>query len=171
MKRENFYSLFFLLLSTSMVFLFILPKRNSLSVLNLELSQKKLELKNFEKYYQEISETLEKLKGYQEEISKINLAIPDDPSIPSIFHFLQTSASQSGLRLADISGLSSSKLSDKSKLKSWTTTLKLEGDYQAFKNFLTTLEKSVRLIKVENISLSFEGEKPSFTIKISFFSY
>jgi len=168
MKKENFYSLSFLLAFVLIFFLFISPKQKSLSLLNSNLSQKKFELESSDKYFQEILKTSEKLKNYQDPISKIDFALPEDPQIPLLFNFLQKSSSQSGLLLENISSVN---LTEEGGLKKWTTTLKFKGDYPSFKNFLSILEKSARLIKVERVLISSEKESLSFTLTISVFSY
>jgi Tfp pilus assembly protein PilO len=168
MKKEVFYSIFFLLISALLFFLFISPKNTSLSILNSELSQKRQEFETSDKYFQEVLKTSEKLRNYQEEISKIDSALPEDPSIPSLFNFLQSSSSQSGLLLENIGSIS---VKEEGKLKKWTTNLRLKGDYSSLKNFISTVERSARLIRIEKISLSSEGETPSYNLTISFFSY
>jgi Tfp pilus assembly protein PilO len=168
MKKENFYSIFFILISVLLFFLFIRPQKALLSILDSDLSQKRQEFETLDKYFQEIAKTSEKLKNYQEEISKIDSALPEDPQIPLLFNFLQKSSSQSGLLLESIGSVS---FSEEGKLKKWTTNLKLKGDYPSFKNFISIIEKSARLIKVEKISISGEGESLSFNLTISVFSY
>jgi Tfp pilus assembly protein PilO len=168
MKKENFYSIFFILISVLLFFLFISPKQTSLSILNSQLLQKRKELETSDRYFQKISKMAEELENRQEEISKVDSALPEDPSIPVLFNFLQKSASQSGILLENI-GSASTK--DKEKLKKWTTTLNLKGDYSSFKDFISTIEKSARLIKVDKISLTSGEESLSFSLTISFFSY
>jgi Tfp pilus assembly protein PilO len=168
MKKENFYSIFFILASILIFFLFISPKRSSLSHLNSEISQKEVELQSSEEYFKKIRETFEELKNYQDEISKIDSALPDDPSLPSLFDFLQKTASQSGLLLENVGSVS---VKEEERPKKWTTSLKLKGDYPSFKNFISTIEKSARLIKVEKVSISTEKESISFNLTISVFSY
>jgi Tfp pilus assembly protein PilO len=168
MKRENFYSILFISISIFLFFLFISPKKSSLSALEFQALQKRHELETSDRYFQEILKAHEKLKNYQEEISKIESAIPEDPSLPSLFNFLQRSSSQSGLLLEGIGSVSSRE--EEGKLKKWTTTIRLKGDYSSLKNFLSVLEKSTRLIKVEGVSLQ-GGEPMVFDLTISFFSY
>ncbi len=168
MKKEVFYSIFFLIFSVLLFFLLISPKQVSLSTLNSELLQKKQEFESSDRSFQEILKTSERLKNYQEEISKVDSALPEDPSIPSLFNFIQKSSSQSGLLLENIGSIS---VKEEGKLKKWTTNIKLKGDYSSFKNFVSILEKSARLIKVEKISLLIEKETPTYNLTISFFSY
>jgi len=168
MKKEVFYSIFFLIFSVLLFFLLISPKQVSLSTLNSELLQKKQEFESSDRSFQEILKTSERLKNYQEEISKVDSALPEDPSIPSLFNFIQKSSSQSGLLLENIGSIN---VKEEGKLKKWTTNIKLKGDYSSFKNFVSILEKSARLIKVEKISLLIEKETPTYNLTISFFSY
>jgi len=168
MKRENFYSIFFISISLLMYFLFISPKFQSLSILNSELSQKKIEFESLGDYFREVMEISERLKNYQDSISKIDFALPEDPKIFSLFNFLQKISSQSGLLVEEIDSISSEQQGD---LKKWTSTFQFKGDYPSFKNFISSLEKSSRLIKVEKITMK-SGEKGlSFSITISVFSF
>jgi len=105
--------------------------------LNSELLQKRQEFETSDRYFQEILKTSERLKNYQEEISKVDSALPEDPSIPSLFNFLQKSSAQSGLLLENIGSIG---VKEEGKLKKWTTNLKLKGDYSSFKNFVSILE-------------------------------
>jgi Tfp pilus assembly protein PilO len=108
------------------------------------------------------------LKNYQDSISKIDFALPEDPKIFSLFNFLQKISSQSGLLVEEIGSISSEQKGD---LKKWTGTFHFKGDYLSFKNFISSLEKSSRLIKVEKITMK-SGEKGlSFSITISVFSF
>jgi Tfp pilus assembly protein PilO len=169
MRRETFYSIFLISISLALFILIIGPKRSSISSLRYELHQKEMEFESFDKYFQEISVILEKIKGYQEEISRIEFALPDDPSFPLIFGFLQKSASQSGVLLEKLN-LSGS--SEEKGIKKWNINLSFKGNYSSLKSFLSVLEKSARLIKVERISFSApqERELMLFDLTISVFS-
>jgi Tfp pilus assembly protein PilO len=168
MKRENFYSIFFLSLSFLIFFFFISPKQKSIALLNSEISLKRSEFEAWQDYLKRIPEIYLSLMNYQEELSKIDMALPEDPSLPTFFNFLQKIASQSGLLLEHI-GLA--KVSEEGELKKWTFDLKVKGDYPSFKSLLSNLERSARLIKVEKISFTSLQEPISFSLIISFFSY
>jgi Tfp pilus assembly protein PilO len=168
MKTENFYSILFLLTSIFLFFFFTYPKQKSLSSLNKKLSETKYEFETLDKYFDEINKNSKKLKDYNEEILKIDSALPDDPSFPTIFNFFQKYSSQTGLLLE---GISSPTFVEQENLKRWTTNLKLSGSYSSLKNFISILETSSRIIEIDKISLSAGKESLSINLTLSFFSY
>lgn len=156
-----------------------LPKFQDLSLIQTEVKEKKLEIQSQEEYFSSLSSTLEELKKYEVELAKVSSALPSDSplSISNLSDFLQKTSSQNGLILRKISTVSSpnEKVSTKEKtgLKENYISLTLEGSYPSFKNFLSVLEQSARLIEVENISfLSPEkGDIFSFDLRIKVYSY
>lgn len=154
----------FLLFVSIVIFSFLIyPKYQNLSRLKKTELLKKAELENFQNYSQQLKETFEKLQNYKEEISKIELALPENLSIPEFFNFVQKLAALNGLSLKNIDATPSS---EEGILKEWKTNLTLSGDYQSFKNFLSSLEKSARLVEIENISFSSPKEKEPFEFKL-----
>jgi Tfp pilus assembly protein PilO len=58
--------------------------------------------------------------------------------------------------------------------KEYRFSLELSGSYPAFKNFLAILEKSAKIIEVENISFSSPAKDDSafsFNVAVKFYSY
>lgn len=167
--------LIYLFSSALLFFLFILPKSQSLFFLIKEISQKESSLSIQQEYFQELQKTSEELKKYEETFLKIDLALPPEPylSLAELLNFLQKSSSQSGLSLKKISSVS---VSPKEDLKESKIELILNGSYPSFKNFLSVLEKSARLIKIERISFSVperreEDETFDFNLTIKVYSY
>jgi len=168
MTTKNLYSIFFILSSVSIFFLLISPKKNSVATLISELQQKKLEFQTADEYFREIEEVHEKLREYSEEISKIDFALPEDPSIPSLFDFLYQASFQTGVLLE---ALHTPTLKEEENLKKWTTTFTIKGNYSSLKDFVSLIEKSARLIKIENITAWPEKDRVNFSLTISVFSY
>jgi len=159
---------------------FSLPKYQNLKLLQLKVKEKEVELQTERKYFSEIDEAKEKLKKFEQELSKINSALPPDPYLPSLGNFLQIAASQNGLVLKKITSSSTNPLKEEfikkgfsSEIKETGVNLTVAGDYPAFKNFLYNLEKTARLIEIESISFSgSEKEAPiDFNLKIKVYSY
>ncbi|MFH1036847.1 MAG: type 4a pilus biogenesis protein PilO [Patescibacteria group bacterium] len=152
----------------------IMPKYQVLQLKQAEVDAKQRELENREEYYQEIARISEELKQKNEEVSKISSAFPDEVSAPSMLDFFQRKASDSGLILKQASDISSSPNSKDSAIKENTITLSLSGFYHDFKNFLSVLENSARIIEVDNISFSSPGRETSpfsFEIVVKFYSH
>lgn len=173
MSRPTIITINLLIVLVIGVFL-IWPKYQDLRTLRLEIREKGAELQYKEKHFSNLKEISEELKKYQEELSKIDSILSSDPSLPSLFDFLQKASSQNGLILKNLGSFSITTSKENPAIKEIRLDFTLSGSYFSFKNFLLTLEKSARLIEVESISFSSLGEKetsPSFNLKIKVHSY
>jgi len=149
------------------------PRYQNLKELQESVSQKETEIQQQEQYFSNLSQIEEKIRKYDKELAKINSALPEDPSLPSLFNFLQKASSQSGLILKGISPFEISLLESSPNLKEIQFSFQVSGPYSSFKDFLSTLENSARLIEVENISFSSpkEGELFNFNLRVKVYSY
>ncbi|MBZ9571757.1 type 4a pilus biogenesis protein PilO [Patescibacteria group bacterium] len=175
-----------LFLTLILGFFIIWPKYQDLRDLKLEIKTRETELNYREEYFSDLNKISEELKKYEAELSKINDALPDDPSLPSLLNFLEKASSQNGLVFKKLGSFSTVSLKkptrtatpseqqplSPSEIKETRLGFEVSGSYSALKNFLSTLEKSARLIEIETISFSFEeGEIFSFALEIKTFSY
>lgn len=150
----------------------VLPKYQDLKSLQEKISQKRAELQYTQDYFSDLNKLSTELKKYSAELSKIDSALPLDPSLPSLFRFLQKTSSESGLVLKRLGQVSSNSLPERGKLKEYSLDLSLSGSYLSFKSFLSALEKTARLIEIESFSFSsLEGPPFTFSLKIKFHSY
>lgn len=146
------------------------PKFQSQQVLQKELLHKEAELDSKTAYYSQIRETAAELEKYSEELAKISSALPDKPSLPVLFHFLQQTSAQTGLILkkASLAG------STGGSLQEINVELELSGNYPALKDFLLALEQTARLIVVKTMHFAFpvEDDKPfEFKVGVTAHSY
>ena len=153
--------------------LLVWPNYQKLDNLWLQVERKEADLRNTEEYYKRLSLLSERLKEFEPELAKIESALPSGPSLPSLYNFLQRTVSENGLILQRIGDSSTKAFSVKPELKETSDSFNLSGSYSSFKNFLIALEKSSRMIKVENISFSSskEGEIFNFDIALKTHSY
>jgi len=153
------------------------PKKEALNLSQKKVEEKMAEIQNNEEYFLNLSKISEELKNYTLNLSKIDFALPEDPELPLLFDFLQRSSSQSGLVLTDVNCLtltSSVKTEEyPSEIKETELKLTVSGPYSSFKNFLSILEKSARLIEIESLSFSTAPEEKSikFDLQIKVHSY
>lgn len=170
---------------------FCFPKFQQMRAAQQQLTSKEAELEEKKAYFEEIDILSEKLKQYPKELAIIDFALPDDFSLPFLFDFFEKIISKNGLSLTNISQSSVSQSSPRSsrssveqenledaelgnKLKESRTILSLTGSYSSFKNFLYYMEKSARLIEVENASFSLpqeEGSTINFNLRVKTNSY
>jgi Tfp pilus assembly protein PilO len=178
------------LLSSIIAFFLLWPEISKYSDFSLKIRAKDIELKNQEKYFSQVRDKAEKLKGYQEELAKVDSALPNYPSLPAVLEFLVQVGSQNGIiinKIISTSVTASSKQTKSSStqpepgigipgnLKEISIEFEVSGDYNSLKSFLSTLEKNARLIEVESISLTSKQNTketlPSFILKIKTHSF
>ncbi|MCX6760611.1 MAG: type 4a pilus biogenesis protein PilO [Candidatus Nealsonbacteria bacterium] len=132
----------------------LLPKFQDFQALNKIVEGKRNELTYRAEYFLELQKVEAQIKEYQPELAKIDVALPNEPSLPSLFDFLQISTSQSGLVISNMGNFTVSESSKYPGLKEVSLSLDVSGPYESLKNFLSTLEKSSRLIDVGSVSFS-----------------
>ncbi len=161
------------LIVIAIVFWLILPKFDALKDLNLKIDIKDLEIQTQENYFKNLDDISKKLDSFPTEVAKVNSAIPDALSVHSLLNLLQEKSSNSGLILKKIDFDQSSALKENPKIISLSASLELAGSYQAFKNFLKSLEKSARMIEFNNFSISSsqKAEKGNYTFKLGLKAY
>jgi len=150
----------------------LLPKYQDLSSTSANIKVEREKLKIEKEYYLNIASISEELKKYDAELSKIGSSLPEDSSLPSLLNFLERAVSQSGMILEGISPSSSSPSSDLKNVREIRVSLAVSGDYSAFKNLVSILERSSRLIEVENISFShIRISDKEYNLRIKAYSY
>jgi len=184
MERQKITIFFLFLLFVSLFsYFFLFPKYKNYQRLKKEIFQLEKEIQSFQQYSQQLKTIYEELKA-KEESTKAELALPLNPDLPKILNFIQISAGQNGLLLKEVSITQSVKsLEEESpspettvpteeippqlKLGETNFTFKISGNYSDFKNFLSDIEKSTRLIQIENIEFSSPTQGERFEFKIS----
>lgn len=166
-------TILFIILVVGVAF-FWWPKYKDFNNLRLEVKARKIEVENKEKYFSELNNISIKLKEeYGSELAKIDIALPKTSIMPDLLNFLAEKSSQNGLILQRVSLEKTTPLEVGSNIQKISLRLSLSGFYPAFKNFLSSLQKSAKLIEVDSIifSESKEGQIFSFDLKIKTYSY
>lgn len=152
------------------------PKYQEFKGKKVEIETKNEEIRKKEEYLLNLGILSDKLSTYKEQLSKIDSALPKDPSVAALFNFLQKTSSESGLILTDIdvSGLfpleDSAQVQESSggRIQKMSFSVSVNGSYSAFKNFLSVVYRNSRLIEVKSISFSsFEERKDLFDFNIN----
>ncbi len=165
-----------LVIALVLVVVLVWPQYQKLQVLNSNIVNKKEELRSQEIYFSQVKEISTKLQEYSDALSKISSALPQDPSLVPLIIFLQTNTAQTGLIFKKIvlSGTPASG-ADKGSLTEMQVIVQVSGSYKAFKDFLTLVENSARIIEVQNVSVEIPSkeskESPVFTLGLKTFSY
>lgn len=177
MNRSPTIIIIIFLLSLLFGVFLVWPKYQELKAKRAVVIQKETELRNQNQYKTEINFLSEELKKYSSEVAKIDLALPSRFSLLSFLNYLQKTASENGLVLKNYSqSAPSSKGKEKEggeEIKEVYLEMNLSGYYSSFKNLLSVLEKSSRLIEIEKVAVSSSGkEEPTdFNVGIKIYSY
>ena len=155
-------------------FYLTLPKYRQFRDLQTELSKKEAEFKGKAAYFSQVNYTLREIKKDPETLTKIDTALPENFSLDSLIYFLQKKTAENGLIFKKAMLTRASAVEKGSTLKEAYFSLELLGSYASLKNFLSALEKSSRLIEVENITFNSQQkfqQTYSFNIIIKVNSY
>ena len=141
--------------------------KKELDVANTRLEYKDQEVAHLE----DLSKELDK---YEDQLKVIDQALSWKPSVPSLFDFIQRTASENGVVLQNIT--SEGVIEGTGNMREIQVDLSVIGLYPQFKSFLSALHKSNRLIEVENVSFASSFFSPeggllsfSLTIKTHFY--
>jgi Tfp pilus assembly protein PilO len=166
-----YLSIFFLVAALATGMLLAMPKFQSMNTIQGEVERAEIQLASKTDYFNHIKKLFASLENYEEPLSKVDTALPDNPLLPSTFNLIQEAASQSGLIVEQVSASDIPQELAKSKdKKEMKITLSLMGSYPSFKQFLVEIEKSSRLFKAETISFG-APEDGEFTFSAEFIIY
>jgi len=171
MKRL-FFIVIFLSLALILGAVLVRPKYQDWRFVERRIEEVRTEIEGREEYLQNLREIGEILENYQEQLAKIDLALPPDPQLPFLLHSLQEISFRAGVILKEIKPLTTQPSPDLPGLNETEVSLLVSGFYPSFKNFLLALERSARLFRVESISFSSAEEGPKdFHLRVKVYSY
>jgi len=160
----------FILLAVFIGFFLINPKYQEMLAIRSEIGGVEISIEQGEAYYLNLRKTSEKLEQYQDQLSLIDSAFPEKVYLPHLYNFLKETCAENGLVFQGIS--SSFGSSKESRIQEISINLSVIGTYSFFKDFLSSLESSVRFFSVETISFSGGTEEPfNFNLNIKTQSY
>lgn len=183
MTPKNLITFIFLILLVLGTIFIWWPKYQDFTALQLKVETKKRELQSKEEYFSNLFQLSKKLKEeYGSEIAKIDLALPTDFSVFELLALLRMESSRNGLILGkfDIGSIPSLEGSrERLEMREIPINISLLGSYSAFKNFLSSLQKSARFFNIQSISFSpvkeeekkEEGERETFNFNLTIKTY
>src|SRR4030043_329314 len=158
MSIKKYTPIIFVLIIIGLIaggYFFIWSKHQEFNQKKQEVEFTDEEFRAKEEYLLNIENTLKELSKYSEEVSKIDSALPSDPSIAALLNYFQKESSQNGLILKniDVSGLFTQEAST-DKIQKMPFSLTVAGSYASFKNFVLSIYKNTRLIEIKSINFS-----------------
>jgi len=158
------------------IFFLVMPEYGTFVRLQTELGEKIAQYDAQAGYYSAIAKTYEELQARQDDVNKIDDALPQDPALGKLIYFLQETAKENGLTVKDVflSKLSTSNIqvSATNSVKDLVLSMDLSGDYPSLLNFIFFLEKSSRIFEISSISFdSTSGPPYGFSLQVKTHSY
>ncbi len=147
------------LIALLLIGLLLFPKWQTLGNLRQEIVANQNALRSEQAYAVQLNTAKARLNSYQTELAKIDSGLPNDPSLPSLFNFIQKAASEAGLAVNDIGSFTiiqsaSSTATNGLAYNKISLSVNVSGSYAAFKRFISSLEQTARLIEVEGLNFS-----------------
>ncbi|MFH1461156.1 MAG: type 4a pilus biogenesis protein PilO [Patescibacteria group bacterium] len=155
MERKNLISLISLAASLLLIFFLLSPLWNSTKILRAEISHEQKELDSLEKLLIKTEELEQTYQGLKEQADKVLLALPEQEDLSFLLVQFENLSSVNGLLLESINFGSLNKAKEEVGFgfPSLNLEINLIGSYETFKNFISALDKSVRLMEIEKINL------------------
>lgn len=172
-QKPIFYTVIFVVLLVVGVLFLWLPQYTDFSNTRAELSAKNVELQNKQEYFLKLQGLSQKLQEHQQELAKVKAGIPSQADTSDTLNFIAATGSQNGLILRNVNIEKTVRVEEWSDIMKTSVEVVFSGTYPAFKNFLTELQSSSKLIGVEEISFKQpeQGEIFTFNLKARMHSY
>lgn len=141
-----------------LAFFLVRPEYKTFKVLQAELGEKKAEFGAKYDYYAAVSKIYNDLRSREEDIKKIDNALPEDSELGRLVYFFQKTAMENGMIIKDLflsKSLQNPAVKTKGEnVKDMVFSMDLLGDYSSLGSFIASLEDSARLFEVSKISFN-----------------
>ncbi len=144
-----------------LIYFLVYPEYQKFRKLQIDLGIKKAEYTAEFEYYAQISKIYHELKTHEEDLKIVDSALPSDPNLGKLIYFFQNQTEKNGLILKSIFLTKSSASSTKNTKKELSFSLSFMGTYSSLENFISSLEKSARIVEITNISFGSGGKLES----------
>jgi Tfp pilus assembly protein PilO len=150
----------------------LVPRVQEYQELRAEIDRKEIELQYSQEYQLELEKISSELDLHKDALTKIGDSLPIEFSIPAFYANIQSMSSQSGMVLTSIGETG---VREGGGVKERSYNISVVGSFPNFKNFLSVLEKSAKLIEIENFAFSSAlvegGGENKLNVGIKTFSY
>lgn len=168
-KDKNLVGVIIISIAIFMCFYFVLPSYDKIQLFKaaVESRQSLLDSRS------QTMNNLEKLKTYYDEnkehIDKISIIIPSKKHVPELISALESLSLSTGLALTNLDITEGANSDENPSIKNLLVSTKMAGSYDSYKNFLTSIETSQRLVDVESSKVNLD--KDSLVIELTGKSY
>jgi Tfp pilus assembly protein PilO len=162
MVKNIFIAILILGFIGSILFLDIPMVQNILSTKKeIKIQQDLLQEKS--NFIETVTKLVEKYIGNEDVFKELDLILPDNQDVPGLIVQLEALANDNGVILNDVSFTEEDDEKKISDYKTIKINLKLNGSYEALKNFLITAENNIRLVDIDSISFGASANEKNNT--------
>lgn len=157
--NQKLFSSIISVASILIVFLLVLPTFDQTRMLRGSIKERVDIINEVQEISNRISILNQGIESRRQEIDKLDQLLPKDKKVPELLSNMESIVSASGMVLTE---MNLSDVAQVDNVRKVNTTLKLNGSFTAFINFLDLLERNLRLIDVSTLDVAaqlIEGTK------------
>ncbi|MEK7203601.1 MAG: type 4a pilus biogenesis protein PilO [Patescibacteria group bacterium] len=158
---KNLLSAIIASVSVLVFFLLVLPTFDQTRMLRSSIGERADILNEAQEISDRINSLNQEIDSRRQNIDKLDRLLPKKKQVPELLSSMESIVSASGTTLIEMN------LSDvvrEGNVKKISATLKLNGDFASFMNFLDLLERNLRLIDVSNLDVAAQQIERTKTI-------
>lgn len=146
----------------------LMPTYDGIQLKREAIAERDVLIKDRNDVIANISSLSEEYAKRSTDIARFKSIVPDVKSVPELVSSIQDLATKNGLQLTTLTISGNAKNQTENPYQDQYVEINLSGNYPAFKSFLISLERNIRLIDITSIGASPISENTSlinFNIK------
>lgn len=156
-------------ISVALWFFVFSPLLDDISSAKRSLEQTRQAYKQKKREVDRLNKLKEEYKALDDEITKVNTMLPEKPRFPQLLLEMNNLVVQSGVSSANLDFESVGEQG--SGLQEYRIKVNFEANYFTFKQFLEKKRQEFRLMDINSISLSPEGEGNNYKFGVDLVTY
>jgi len=150
MKYSTTVILISLVIAILVAGILLVPSISNFIRVKMDIAETRAKLETQNEFLNQLKLTKEAFLENVELVAKIENALPVGPDAASLLEFLDESAKRNGINLEDVTWLDKNTASE-GRIQDYLMSINFSGSYYAFKNFIKDIEKSSRIIDINQI--------------------
>lgn len=148
---RKFFSSIIAVASILIFFLLVLPAFDQTRMLRGSIGERVDIINEVQEASNRISSLNREIESRRQEIDKLDQLLPKDKKVPELLSNMESIVSASGMTLSE---MNLSDVAGAGNARKVNATLKLNGSFTSFINFLDLLERNLRLIDVSTLDVA-----------------
>lgn len=146
--NKKFISSIITVVSILIFFLLVLPAFDQTRMLRGSIKEREDILKEADEISSQVKNLNSQIEAKRVDIEKLDRLLPRKEELPELLSNVESIVSAAGMTLSE---MNLSEVPSQGEIRKINGTMKLDGNFTSFVNFLDLLEKNVRLIEVGQV--------------------